>query len=87
MSIGICFGSSKYDSDAVGDYLTICEQSDRIKQLTQTIRRYQELEIKVKHLTGFDFETLKDLFAMGYCLTAPKHTSSPEITEWRIKHE
>ena len=75
MSIGICFGSGRYDNDSVGDYFTIMEQSDRIKKLAQTIQRYEEKEITIKKLTGLDLDELIRLFAAGYTLKQPSYTT------------
>lgn len=80
MSIGICFGSSKYDSDSIGAFSTIYEQS-------KTIRHYDELETQIRQLTGYNLETLKQLFAAGYTLTPPDYSSSPSMSEMAEKGE
>lgn len=79
MSIGMCFGSSKYDSDSTGDFFTIMEQSNRIKRLGQSIQQYEEKEITIKKLTGLDLDDLIRLFAAGYTLTQPVYPNLADV--------
>ena len=46
---------------------------NRVIPISQELRRYEELEIEVKQLCGYNFECLKELFAMGYTLQPPEH--------------
>ena len=72
MSIGICFGSSKYDGDYCGDQFTIMEQSN-------IIRLYDEKKIHIiESITGLSLDELIRLFAAGYTLTPPKYGSLAE---------
>ena len=43
----------------------------RVIGLSQELQRYEELEIEVKQLCGFNFECLRMLFAMGFTLQPP----------------
>ena len=49
---------------------------DRAIQLSQELREYEELEIQVKQLTGFNFKALFELFKMGYTLEPPEYELS-----------
>ena len=49
---------------------------DRSIALSRELRRYEELEIQIKQLTGFDFENLKELFMRGYTLQEPAPSGS-----------
>lgn len=40
--------------------------------IAQELRKYEELEIAVKQLTGYNFECLYKLFCMGWTLTEPE---------------
>lgn len=42
----------------------------------QDLMRYEKLEIEVKQLCGFNFECLKELFAMGFTLKPPEYELS-----------
>lgn len=44
--------------------------------LSQELRRYEELEIDVKQLCGYNFECLRELFAMGFTLQPPDYELS-----------
>ena len=44
----------------------------RMMYFSQELRRYEELEIQVKQLCGYNFECLKELFAMGFTLQPPE---------------
>ena len=47
----------------------IAEQ--RVIWLSQELRKYEELELEVKQLCGYNFECLRELFAMGFTLQPP----------------
>lgn len=47
-----------------------------INYVQDSIRSYQELEMEIIQLTGFNFITLRNLFASGYTLFPPKNDSS-----------
>lgn len=55
--------------------------SERIVDLCQELQRYEKLEIEVKQLTGHNFESLRNLFALGYTLQNPtaQHLTFTEI--------
>ena len=42
---------------------------------TRLLRKYEELEIEIKKLTGKDFACLKALFASGWTLEPPKKSN------------
>ena len=46
---------------------------ERYMQLSKELRKYEELEIQIKQLTGLNIECLKKLFAMGYTLKYPDY--------------
>lgn len=45
--------------------------ADRIVDISRELQRYQELEIEIKQLCGYSFESLRNLFAMGYTIEPP----------------
>lgn len=45
-------------------------------ELAELVKKYEKLEIEVKQLTGYNFECLKQLFAMGYTLTPPESVTT-----------
>ena len=47
-------------------------KNDRGGYLHEELMRYEKLEIEIKQLTGFNFDTLRTLFAMGYTLKPPE---------------
>lgn len=51
--------------------------SERIVDICQELQRYEKLEIEVKQLTGHNFESLRNLFLLGYTL---QHPTATELT-------
>ena len=55
---------------------------NRIESLSRRLQWYEETEIKLKYLTGYDLADLLTLFAKGYTLTLtlppPKYASLVE---------
>ena len=47
--------------------------ADRIVDISRELQRYEKLEIEIKQLCGHIFESLRNLFAMGY--TIEPHTA------------
>jgi hypothetical protein len=47
---------------------------------TETIRAYDEMNAKLKQLTGYDMKKLLELFAAGYTLEPPKPQRSLQET-------
>lgn len=47
--------------------------TDRYFEISRELRKYEELEIEIKQLSGFNLDCLKQLFAMGYTLQSPKY--------------
>ena len=47
---------------------------ERALAISEDLRRYEELEIQIKQLTGYNIESLKVLFAKGYTLEPPKNS-------------
>lgn len=53
--------------------------------LSQELRKYEELEFEVKQLCGYNFECLRELFAMGYTLQPPnRELTMNQITKLMI---
>ena len=44
--------------------------------LVNTLVKYEELEMEIKQLTGFNLKQLKALFAMGFTLKRPEYDLS-----------
>ena len=59
--------------------LLMAISEERYLSLSRELRKYEELEIQIKQITGFNIECLKQLFAMGYTLKSPDH--EPTLTE------
>ena len=73
MGIDMCF-----------DNLFIPRFDRRYKTISETLMEYEKLEIEVKQLTGFNFETLKMLFAAGWTLVPPKYESLEGLTTLHV---
>lgn len=73
MSIG--FGSSFDEYNPCSDWFTIMEQSNKIKALSKKVQYYEETELKLHKLTGFNLDELVTIFAKGYTLTPPQTAS------------
>lgn len=55
----------------------IRKYSDIVQQLVD----YEKLEIEIKQLTGYNFMTLRELFAMGYTLEPPRAVTSSALAD------
>lgn len=53
----------------------------RMEGLSQELLRYEELEIRIKQLTGFNLECLEKLFAMGFTLKPPEYDLTLSIDQ------
>ena len=73
MNIGICF-----------DDLFVSRVDRRYMDIRETLIEYEKLEIEVKQLTGYNFETLKKLFADGWTLVPPKYESLEGLMELHV---
>lgn len=49
---------------------------DYPSSIARELIRYEELEIQIKQITGYNLDTLLKLFAMGYTLEKPKYDQS-----------
>ena len=49
--------------------------------LGRVVERYQKLELEIRHLSGYDLNELKWLFAAGYTLTPPDLSNRPSLAE------
>lgn len=49
--------------------------------IAQELMEYEQLEIKVKQLTGYDFRCLYELFLRGWTLERPKSASDAHFAE------
>ena len=49
--------------------------------IAQELMAYEELEIEVKQLTGYDFRCLYELFLSGWTLERPKSASESHFSE------
>lgn len=54
---------------------------DYNSSIAQELMEYEELEVKVKQLTGYDFRCLYELFRMGWSLTPPKRCCDAHLAE------
>ena len=52
---------------------------DRALELSKELRYYEELEIDIKQLTGYNFAALRELFTAGWTLQPP--AAQPTLTK------